>query len=715
MSILSTGVSGLLAFQRALATTSHNIANAATEGYSRQQVEMNTRNPQRLGNQYVGQGVQISGIRRLQDEIVAEQLRTNLSRSTNSDVRAAFAERIDSLLSDESTGVTPALENYFAAVQDVANDPTSIPARTVLLNEAETLTQRFGVVNDQLEEQRSTINTQIGTAVEEINQYAQSLSDLNRRIVSGFTAGSPPNDLLDQRDVILNKLAEKIDVSLTTQENGAVNVFVGTGQALVMGVNANELVAENLSGDPMNLDIGIRMKSGDQPINITRFVSGGEIGGLLETRTNLIDTAQNELGLIGLTLATSFNQQNGLGLDLNGNLGGDLFTLPAVKSFFGKDNAERDLPTVTIDDVSQLTASDYRLSYDSGAFTLTRQPANTPVTLTGSIPILSGDGLRIDTTALAGAFNGDDWLIQPTRFAASGIEVKITEPEGFAAASGVLTDADNRGGARPLDLRSTATPPSTGFYLPATIVVKPVTSYNLISPVPGASVGGASIKSFQVLDPTDADLLATPMPITFDTTTNPSQFNVNGERFTLDPSGTTTITANGWELKVQGTPTAGTAFQIGVTTTPVAAAPATTTITGTDWALDLRGTPAAEDMFTIDLSTGREGDNRNLLAMAAFQDADLVHRGSNSFDSFQGSYDSILSEVGTQTRQAQISRDSSAVLLADAQAQRESISGVNLDEEAANLLRYQQAYQAAAQVIAVSNSLFDTLLNAIGR
>ncbi len=711
MSILGTGISGLLAFQRALATTSHNIANAATEGYSRQQVEMNTRNPQQIGNNYIGQGVQISNIRRMQDNLVAEQLRTNLSRSTNSDTRAAFAERIDSLMSDDSTGVTPVLETYFAAVHDVANDPTSIPARTVLLNEAQTLTNRLGAVNGQLAEQRTMVNGQIKTAVDEVNNYAQSLADLNRRIVSGFTAGSPPNDLLDQRDNLLNKLSEKIDVSLSTQDDGAVNVFIGNGQALVMAGRANALVTGHLSGDSTNLDIGISTGTNSQPANITRFMSGGEIGGLLDTRTNILDTAQNKLGLIGLTLATNFNEQNGLGLDLNGDLGSDVFTLPAVKSFFDTGNTERDLPTVTIDDVSQLTPSDYRLRFNGAAFQLTRQPANTAVTLTPDATdsnILVGDGLRIDTTALDTAAAGDQWLIQPTRFAASGIGVKITDPEDFAATSGVLTDANNSGTAHPLDLRSTATPPTTEFYLPAAIVVQPADTYNLISPLPDTAAGNASIKSFQVLDTADANLL-TPTSITFDDATN--QFDVNGERFALDPSGTTTLTANGWELKIQGTPTNGTAFQIGVTPTPVAPEPATTIIAGNGWELDLRGTPDASDSFSIDLSQGRTGDNRNLLAMSAFQNTDLVQ----GRESFQGSYNSILSEVGTQTRQAQISRDSNAVLLADAQAQRESVSGVNLDEEAANLMRYQQAYQAAAKVIEVSNSLFDTLLNAVGR
>ncbi|WP_295399267.1 flagellar hook-associated protein FlgK [uncultured Thiocystis sp.] len=713
MSILGTGVSGLLAFQRALATTSHNIANAATEGYSRQRVDLSARAPQYLGGSYLGTGVQVSSVRRMQDDLVSAQLRGSLTNNANSEVRAAFAERVDRLLADESTGLTPSLQNYFAAVQDVADDPTAIPGRTVFLKEAETLAARFGAVNGQLEEQRSLVNGQIKATVEEINQYAQSLADLNRKIVSGSTSGSPANDLLDQRDNLLNKLAEKIDLSTSKQDDGAINVFIGNGQALVMGGGTRQLTTGYLSGDPSNLDIGFTSSSG-QPVDVTRFMSGGEIGGLLETRASVLDTAQNELGLIGLTLATSFNEQNRLGLDLNGELGGDLFELPAVDVYARSGNTATASPGVTIDNVSQLTPSDYRLSYSSAGFQLTRQPDNQSVTLVPDATdpnILVGDGLRIDTNSLSTAASGDSWLIQPTRSVANDIKVAITDPAGIAAASGALAEAANTGDARPTGLRVTADPPTPDTYLPAAVVVNDAgDEFNLLSPRHGADAGSATVEAFRVLDPKNSNLLV-PASVTFDATKN--QFDVDGERFSLDPSGTTTITANGWELKVKGAPDDGAAFEIDVASFPLETPqPATTTIDSVNgWELDIRGTPGPYDTFTVDLGKGREGDNRNMLAMTDLQDARIVE----GHTTFQGGYNSILSDVGTETRQVQIARDSSAVLLADAQAQRESISGVNLDEEAANLIRFQQAYQAAAQVIAVSSTLFDTLLSAVRR
>ena len=724
MSVLGTGITGLLAFQRSLATTSHNISNAATEGYSRQRVDLATNTPLRLGGSYVGQGVNVDGIRRMQDEWVDAQLRTSLSDNANATTRADFAERVDSLLADQSTGLAPTLENFFAAAQDVASDPTALPARMVMLNETETLVGRFEAINSRLDEQRRLANGQIETSVEEINQYAKSIADLNKQIIARSASDSPPNDLLDRRDTLLRNLSEKVDVSLSTQDDGAVSVFIGSGQGLVVGTNASELTFSNLSGDPVNWDIGLRSVQGNEPINITRFVTGGEVGGLLETRSSLLDKAQNELGLTALNLATRFNEQNKLGLDLEGELGTDIFEMPEVVINPGINNSATGSLGVTIDDVGQLTPKDYRLRYDGANFQLTRLPENTSVTMETDPTdpnIRFADGLRIDTTAIAAAGDvatGDSWLIQPTRFAASGLEMTLTDPAKIAATSGALADAGNTGEAKPVALRMSAPPLNPAdIYLPAVVVagtdsVTGTDVFNRLTPRYGPEAGSATVESFRVLDTQDA-ALSTPVSVNFDA--NEQQFMVGEERFALDPTGTTTIQANGWELKIQGTPNngaTGSVIDIEVVPTPVATPqPADTTITGPGWDLDISGKPEIGDLFTVELSKDRPGDNRNMLEMTGIQGERLIEGKTT----IQGGYNTLIADVGTQTRRAQISRDSSEAVLESAQQQREAISGVNLDEEAANMMRFQQAYQAAAQMITTSNAMFSTLLNAVSR
>lgn len=712
MSILSTGVSGLMASQRALATTGHNISSATTEGYSRQRVEFSPQDAQRNGDYYIGQGVRLTSVRRVQDNLVNTQLRNTLTINTNTSVRLAYAERVDNLLADETTGLTPILDSYSAALQDVADDPTALPARITLLNSAETLTTRLGAVNGQLEEQRTLVNGQIEASVQELNQFAQKVADLNSRISGGFVGTSgPPNDLLDQRDVLLNEIAQRIDIGITTEDGGAVNVFIGNGQTLVMGANARKLLTGNFGGDPVNLDIGLQVNANGLPANITRQMSGGKIGGLLDTRTNVLDVAQNTLGLIGLTLTTRFNEQNKLGLDLDGEIGGDLFEIPAVEVYPKPNNSEMAVPTVTVVDVAALSTSDYRLQFQGSNFYLTRQPSNELVPLTADPTqpnLLIGDGLQIDPSALLAGTpkNGDTWLIQPTRTTASKFEVIIDDPRQIAAASGALVDEGNTGSTKLIDLRITDESAATSK--PAAIVVNATAAaFQLVSIANGAEMGGAAVDSFRITDPNKIGLNPS-ASVTFDA--GKKQFNVGGERFSLDPSGVTTIATQGWEMRIRGTPENGTVFTVAVTETAIKTTePKTTTVVGNGWELDLQGEPDQYDSFTLDLSKGRGGDNRNLLAMTALQDAFLV-RGE---ETFHGSYNSLLSEVSTETRHMQIAHEANVTLLEDAQAQREAVSGVNLDEEAANLLRFQQAYQAAAQVISTSSTLFDTLLNAV--
>ena len=638
MTVMSTGVSGLLAFQRALATTSHNIANSATDGYSRQSTELMTNTPSRLGGSYIGQGVHVSSVRRIQSDLVDARLRTSLSDSSYADVRSAMVGRSDSLLSDDATGLAAVMETYFSSLQDVADDPTSLSARTVLLNDADTLAKRLDSLNQLLGSQRTAINGQIAADVDEINQYAQSLATLNRQIVSGYSRGSPPNDLLDQRDAVLSKLAEKIDVKSVTQDDGSINLFVGNGQSLVMGATANQMVAGHLSGDPYNLDIGIETPTSNKPIDLTRFMTGGEIGALLETRTEVVDKAQNELGLLGLNLATRFNAQNHLGLDLNGQLGGDIFALPDVSVSARTGNAATGALGVTIADVGQLTASDYRLQYDGTGYRLTQLPDNQAVTLSPdtAVPpdpnVYYADGLRIDTNTLVGGQAGDSWLIQPTRFAASGISVTMTEPEDIAAAAAVTAK---------------------------TSVL---------------NTGEATIQDVRAIDSTNSNLL-TQAIVRYDAAAG--SYSLDGVAIpaadvVVDDDGFTTIKANGWQLQLKGTPVDG-------------------------------------DEFVVSSNVGQTGDNRNLLAMLDLQDTKTIQGQAT----YQDSYSNLVADVGTQARQAQIMAESATSVLDEAQTQRDSLSGVNLDEEAANVIRFQQAYKAASQVITTAGTMFDTLLQVL--
>ncbi|WP_018145472.1 flagellar hook-associated protein FlgK [Thioalkalivibrio sp. AKL6] len=633
MSASGIGTSALLAFQRAIGTTSNNIANSATEGYSRQRTELSNLTPQFLGGSFQGQGVQVDTIRRISDDFVNTQLRNSISDQSNAELKASLAGRIDDLLGSSSSGLTPVLQDFFDAGQDLANDPTSSAARTVFLTEAESLAERFASIDRRIEEQRDIINGQIRTNVDEINSLTEAVAGLNREIVSKSTQGTP-NDLLDQRDRVLNQLAEKVNVRITEQDDGAVNVFVGNGQALVLGGNNRELVAESLTGDPRSPDIGLAT-SGD-PVNISRFIQGGELGALLETRGGIIDEAQNTLGRLAISIGEEFNQQNNLGLDLEGNLGANIFGIsePTVRGFPGNESGG--VPEVEITDVRAMTTSDYRLRNVGGEYELTRLSDGTSVTPENGV--LELDGISVNTNAIGGVEDGDEWLIQPTRNGARDLSVDMTDPAGIAAAAAVRADLgeDNKGGATIASVRADASDINLG----------------------DLSADEPDVVSFVADGGSDEQ----------------GAFVIDDQAFDLDDNGVTTISFNGWEMEI-------------------------------------RGTPADGDTFGVSSNEGYPGDSRNMLAMNDLSDERLVG-GDRTFGD---GYNSLLANVGTRTRQAQVAQESADAQLEQARAQREAVSGVNLDEEAADLIRYQQAYQAAAQVISVSNSLFDTLLGAVRR
>jgi len=631
--VFGIGTSGLLAFQRALSVTGNNIANSATEGYSRQRIDLSTQTPQFAGNGYFGSGVQVSGVQRMFDQFVEIQLRSSTSSSQQYGLFYDFARRVDNLLADQDSGLAPGLQQFFSAVQDVANDPTSNAARQVLISEAESLVDRFNFLNQRLSEQRNLVNGQIQTSVQEINSLAEAIGDLNKEIVSalGRAGGAPPNDLLDQRDQLVLELSELVSVNTTEQDDGALNVFIGNGQNLVLGTRVTVLAAESLGPDINQIQVGYMTPGGT--VDITQYMTGGRLGALLDLRSSVLDVAQNSLGRTAIGLAQAFNDQHMLGMDLDGELGQAFFRVPEPEVTAGVGNSFAGLPSVQISDYSALSLSDYRLRSNGTDWELRREPGGQVVGTVAPGDTLTVEGITIDLTGIPAGDAGDTFLVRPTRNGAQQIDTLISDTRKVAA----------------------ATP-------------------QVLASVGGTNTGNASIQSVEVADASALTSLA-PVAVTYDSATQ--EFAIDGTVVaSFDPlNPTTEINFNGWQLVIDGEPDDG-------------------------------------DSFQVSFSTAAVGDNRNALALAGLQDQRLMAGGSTTLE---GSYNSLVAEVGTKTRQAEIAARSQAKLLEEARAQRESVSGVNLDEEAANLLRYQQAYQAAAQVISVTNSLFDTLINAVRR
>jgi flagellar hook-associated protein 1 FlgK len=326
-SILSTGISALTTYQRALATVGHNVANADTEGYSRQVTVFTTRAPSYSGGGWMGSGVEAATVQRRYDGFLADQVRTSLTGSGEADVYQAYASQLDNLYADPEMGLDPVLQRYFEAWNGVANDPSSIPARQVLLAEAGALTDRFHFLARRGAEIAQGVNRDIEGAITDVNTLARGIAELNETIVQagGLSGNAPPNDLLDQRDQLVNQLASLVRVTYYAQDDGALNVFVGNGQSLVVGSTAASL---SVAIDPADATRRvIRFGTDAASPDISSQLSGGALGGLLRVRSEVIDPNKQRLDDLAAGLASAVNARHAAGTDLDGNPGGAFFAV----------------------------------------------------------------------------------------------------------------------------------------------------------------------------------------------------------------------------------------------------------------------------------------------------------------------------------------------------------------------------------------------------
>jgi len=635
--ILGTGVSGLNTAQANLLTTSHNITNVDTPGYSRQQVIQSTNIPQSTGAGFIGNGSNVTTVKRLHNQFLATQLTQVQSQSSQLDTHYAQIKQIDNILADPVAGLSPSLQDFFNGVNDVASNPASVPSRQAMISNAESLVTRLNSLDHQLSSMRDGVNTEINATVNEVNSLTEQIAKLNHNIMlaEGASAGQPANDLYDQRDELINQLSKFVNTDVVKQRDGSYNVFIGSGQAVVVGTDVMPLKAMISPENPQEMTIGITV--GSKTILLPENqVQGGSLGGVLNFRSESLNEAQNSLGRIAINLAQTFNDQHRLGMDLNGNLGENFFTVPKPQVTSSAFNDPASNISVDISDVNNLTTSDYRFSYDGTNYTLTRLSDNSTVS-TATVPSAGSplimDGVRISSATIN---THERFLIQPTINGAKNITTNISDTSKIAAAAPVRTDASFT---------------NTGN---ATI------SQGSINTVPPGSS----------LDPN----LQQPVTITFHTPFD-GQFDVSGTGTGLPATNLTYI--EGTDISFNG------------------------------WTVQIEGQPGAGDTFTIDPNNNGTADNRNALLLAGLQTQSTMANGTASF---QDAYGQMVSLIGNKTRELEVTSEVQANLVTQTKRSIEALSGVNLNEEAANLLRYQQAFQAASKVIEISNSLFDSIL-----
>lgn len=630
--IFGSSVSALNTAQLGLATTEHNIANANTPGFNRQAIVAKARPAQLTGAGFVGQGADVVTVKRIYDQFLSNQVTQQQGQAAQLNSYYAQMQQINNMLADPNAGLSPALQGFFSAVNDVASSPESMAARQTMLSNAQSLSSRFQSLNQQMVDLNNGINGELDTSVTNINGYAKQIAALNQSIVMAQAAsgGLPPNDMLDQRDQLITQLNQEVKVSVVKQGDGSLNVSIGNGQQLVVGATAYSLQIVQSLSDPSRLEVAAG--TANNTIRLQQSgIQGGNLGGLLTFRSQSLDSAQNTLGLVAMGVAGTFNQQHQLGQDLNGALGGNFFVQPIPVVNNSGLNTGTTVIDASVASYSALTGSDYSLRFDGGtAYTLTRLSDNTTTSL-ATLP-QTVDGVTISVASGAPSV-GDRFTIRPTVNGALSIAVAITDPAKIAAAAPMRTNA-------------AITNTGTGKISLGTVNAPPPVNVNLQQPV---------------------SMVFNSPPTTFTVT----GVGVVGSPVTVPYTDGAPITYNGWTVQITGA-------------------------------------PKVNDTFTVGSNTNAKTDNRNALLLAGLQIKSTLLGGTASY---QGVYSQLVSRVGSKTRELEVTSAAQNAMVQETIKAQQGVSGVNLDEEAANLLRFQRAYQAAGKAMQIANTMFDTLLS----
>jgi flagellar hook-associated protein 1 FlgK len=686
MSLLNIGMSGLAAGQSSLMTTGNNIANVDTAGYSRQQTVQGTKASQQFGNVYIGSGTTLADVRRVYNSYLDAQLQTTTSLNSDSAAYMGQITPLDKLMSDSGTGLNGALTKFFASVQNVNAKPGDDASRQLLLSDAQALSNRFNSISTQLTQQNANINGNLTNMAQQVNNLAATVAQLNQRITEISSSGGMPNELLDARNETVRQLSTFTGAQVVERE-GNLDIYLGSGQPLVMGNMVNKLEVAPGKDDPGRLSL--QLNRGSSTIDITSIMTGGEIGGLLRYRSTVLDPAMNELGRVALVIADQMNTLQAQGIDKNGDFGSTLFNsinsaaqisqrTVANTGNLGSANFE-----VSIEDSGHLTLNDYKVTFTSATdYTVQRLPDNTSM---GSFstappatpPLIDGFTLKaIGGTAVA----GDSFRITPTRNAATNIKTEMTDSKRLAIAA-PLGAAIAAGGSGTLTIPASGQPTLTSQFDIYDAATTSAMQNGLKNATPTKIVFGdvstdGTSQTYQFLD-AQGGLISSG---------------------TIKPGENNTLSL---DIKLKDASGA-----------PIPPAPATQYVVSFD--MTVAGSPGKGTAINVSLSQPGTLDNRNGTALADLQTAKTVDTDSASKGiSLADAYGKLVEGVGAKAAQGKLDSAATGAILANAKGARDSLSGVDLDEETGNLVKYQQYYTASSQIIKAAQEIFNTLINSL--
>ncbi|KVC93749.1 flagellar biosynthesis protein FlgK [Burkholderia ubonensis] len=655
--LMNLGISGLNAAIWGLTTTSNNIANAATPGYTIERPVYAEASGQYTGSGYLPQGVNTVTVQRQYSQYLSDQLNNAQTQGGALSTWNTLVAQLNNYVGSPTAGISTAITNYFTGLQNVANKAADTSVRQTAMSNAQVLADQLKAAGAQYDALRQSVNTQLSATVAQINTYTTQIAQLNQQIATAGSQGQPPNQLMDQRDQAVSNLSSLAGIQVVRNDQG-YSVFMAGGQPLVVADKSYTLAAVTSSSDPSELSVVSQGIAGANPPGPNQALpdaslSGGTLGGLLAFRRQTLDPAQAQLGAIATSFAAQVNAQNALGVDLSGNPGGNLFSTGSPTVYANQANTGGATLNVSFANPSQPTTSDYTLSYQgANKYALTDRATGTVVgTATSATMPISIGGLNFSVSGTMNA--GDSFTVLPTRGALGGFSLATANGSAIAAASPVAVSASgtNTGTGKITQGAVTA-----GYQIPA---------------------GGTTL--------------------TYDATTNTLSGFPAGTTVTIAGTPPTTVPIAGPTTTVPYNPATG------ATMTMTGAAPGA--INGVT--ITLSGTPSTGDTFKIGPYSGGTSDGSNALALAQLVTAKTLGGGTTTLT---GAYANYVNGIGNTASQLKSSSAAQTALVGQITKAQQEVSGVNQNEEAANLMQYQQLYQANAKVIQTASTLFQTVL-----
>ncbi|OKY24709.1 MULTISPECIES: flagellar hook-associated protein FlgK [Thalassotalea] len=652
--LYQTGVSGLLSSQQQLATTGHNIANVNTEGYNRQRAEQTTLSGDSFGGNFLGSGTYVDDITRLYNKFSYKEQLLNSTNLGESNALHASLTQLNEIMSTSGNQVSSSIDRFYTAINSIADNPSDLGLRNIALTQAGILASDLQSISKNFDQLENSTNNEINQVASKITEISHELAKINESILQnkGFGAAGQPNDLLDKRDQLITELSQFTSVNTVSDKNGVMTVMIGSGATLVAGLTP--LSVNVVAGDPDPNKTSLEIAGANGSVALSQKTLGGQLGAKFAFRDNYLDQTRRDIDRLAMAISETLNASQADGLDLNQIQGANLFTdinsptLMASRVLTPASNAGSLTAEVSISDISLVPADEFQITFDGANYQMRNMT-------TGTVDNLGAPGSGTYTTAYGFEFvetggapsANDSFVIRPTENSAALIEAQITDGAAIAAATPVaIRPSDNNVSPGKIEIVNMIDPVAARAEMPMRIDI-------LENPV--------GVFNYTITD----KLGVTSAPIPYTPPTPPATFTVD-----LPPAPATAQ------------------FQVNISGTPSGSA------------------PNAPEQFFIEDAYGI-GNGSNAVDMALTQEQGIINGGRESFSKSLGV---STANVGSKAASAELVADTAQALFTQAYNRNQETSGVNLDEEAANLLRFQQAYQAASQIISTANTIFDTLL-----